>query len=342
MRRSDLRSGPNVPDAPTITAVIALYNGAAYIQRALESILQQSLMPSEIIVVDDGSTDNGSEIVREVAERRFPVRIIVKENGGQGSARNLGVKSSTGGLIAFLDQDDAWYPNHLEELVKPFLENSPRLGWVYSDLDQVDIDWHMVCHDFLQTMPTQHPKRDIVACLRQDMFILPSASLISRVAFDAVGGFDERLSGYEDDDLFIRIFRKGYTNVFIDKALSAWRIYAGSTSYSPRMAKSRSIYMQKLIELFPDDLDMNRYYRGDCIAPRFSTAFMGEYFRGLRRSNRKLIDASTSDLRRIMPYMRARRRMIYRIALPFMSNYPVAKIAYQLRLHVLAMKMIGR
>ena len=342
MRRSDLRSGPNVPDAPTITAVIALYNGAAYIQRALESILEQSQMPSEIIVVDDGSTDNGCEIVREVAEGRFPVRIIVKENGGQGSARNLGVKSSTGGLIAFLDQDDAWYPNHLEELLKPFLDNNPRLGWAYSDLDQVDADWHMVCHEFLQTMPTQHPKRDIVACLRQDMFILPSASLISREAFEAVGGFDERLSGYEDDDLFIRIFRQGYANVFINKALSAWRIHAGSTSYSPRMARSRAIYMQKLIELFPDDVDMNRYYRRDCIAPRFSTVFVSEYLRGLRRSNRKLIEASTSDLRRIVPYMRTTRRMAFRAALPLLSIYPVAKIAYQLRLHVAAMKMMGR
>ena len=329
-------------DAPTITAVIALYNGAAYIQRALESILQQSLMPSELIVVDDGSTDNGQLIVREVAGGRFPVKIVVKENGGQGSARNLGVKSSTGALIAFLDQDDAWYPNHLEELVRPFIANDPRLGWVYSDLDQVDIDWHMVCHDFLQTMPTQHPKRDIVACLRQDMYILPSASLISREAFDAVGGFDERLAGYEDDDLFVRIFRQGYANVFIGKALSAWRIHSGSTSYSPRMAKSRAIYMQKLVDMFPDDPDVNRYYRGDCIAPRFSTALMTDYLRGLRRSNRKLTDASTSDLRRIVPYMRTRRRMVFRMALPFMSMYPVAKIAYQLRLHVVAMRMIGR
>ena len=110
----------------------------------------------------------------------------------------------------------------------------------------------MVCRSFLKNlMPAVHPKQQLSDCIRENMFILPSASLISREAFSVSGGFDERLCGYEDDDLFLRIFRKGYDNVYIEKALSQWRIYPASSSYSPRFAQSRYIYCQKLTRHIP-------------------------------------------------------------------------------------------
>jgi GT2 family glycosyltransferase len=77
----------------------------------------------------------------------------------------------------------------------------------------MDIDGSMLIRSFLTRLPTAHPKRSLIECLGQDMFVVPSASLISRKAFQAVGGFDESLSGYEDDDLFLRMFRAGYDNV---------------------------------------------------------------------------------------------------------------------------------
>jgi GT2 family glycosyltransferase len=85
------------------------------------------------------------------------------------------------------------------------------------------------------------------------MFVLPSATVLSRTAFNAVGGFGERLSGYEDDDLFLRIFRAGFANVFIDRGVTRWRIHTGSAWYSARMGVSRMIYFRKLLAEFPDD-----------------------------------------------------------------------------------------
>src|SRR5581483_3417077 len=118
-----------------ITTIIPLYNGARFIERALDSVLGQTMPPSEIIVVDDGSTDDGPVIVQRWT-RQHPIRLLRRPNGGQSAARNFGVANSDGQHIAFLDQDDAWYPNHLEELVQPFRERRQReLGWVYSDLD---------------------------------------------------------------------------------------------------------------------------------------------------------------------------------------------------------------
>src|SRR5262249_58356574 len=84
----------------------------------------------------------------------------------------------------------------------------------------------------------------------------------------AVGGFDERLCGYEDDDLFLRLFRAGYDNVFIDEPLSQWRIHRTSTSRSSHMARSRMIFATKLFEQFHDDRARRRYWGRDCLAPR--------------------------------------------------------------------------
>ena len=163
-------------------------------------------------------------------------------------------------------------------LVEPFTRPRPtELGWTYSNLDRVDRDGSMLMRSFLTWVPTAHPKLSMVQCLEQDMFVVPSASLISRRAFQAVGGFDELLSGYEDDDFFLRMFRAGYDNVFIDTPLSKWRIYPTSSSYSSRMARSRRIYAEKLLRAYPDEPRDLKYYTTGVIAPRFLMQMLAEY-----------------------------------------------------------------
>jgi glycosyltransferase involved in cell wall biosynthesis len=279
-----------------VSVVIPLYNGAAFIAEALRSVLEQTLAPDEIIVVDDGSTDGGPDIVARFAER-YPVTILNKPNGGQSSARNLGVKHAHGDLIALLDQDDAWYPSHLAELVRPFRENrSRRLGWTYSNLDEVDRDGELVAQSVLDSTGTAHPKTNVMDCLRQDMFVLPSASVISRKAFLEVGGFDERLSGYEDDDLFIRLLQAGYGNMYIRESLSRWRIYAESTSFSARMARSRMIFARKLVELYPDEKLRNIFYARDLIVPRFLHHVTETMRRALRAGDMPLARNCVEDI----------------------------------------------
>ena len=218
----------------SIAVIIPLYNGGRYIEAALRSVFRQSVPAAAIIVVNDGSTDDGAGVaIVERFAKTHPVILLHKPNGGQSSARNHGVRASSSELIAFLDQDDVWYEEHLEELVKPFQASSARpLGWVYSNLDEINESGSLICRSFLSTLPTVHPKRQVYDCIRQDMFVLPSAALISRAAFEAAGGFDEQLSGYEDDDLFLKIFSAGYDHIYLDRPLSQWRIHLDSASYS--------------------------------------------------------------------------------------------------------------
>src|SRR5436305_15308085 len=100
----------------SVVAIIPLYNGERYIAETMDSVLTQTVKPAEIIVVDDGSSDGGAAIVEKYADRG--VQLLRKENGGQGSARNHGVAHSTADVICFLDQDDRWYPNHVQALLK--------------------------------------------------------------------------------------------------------------------------------------------------------------------------------------------------------------------------------
>ncbi len=305
-----------------IATIIPLYNGARFIARALDSVLDQSLPASEIIVVDDGSTDDGPAIVQRFV-KNYPIRLLRKPNGGQSAARNFGVANSNATHIALLDQDDAWYPNHLVELVRPFRESRlQELGWVYSDLDEVDSDGNMVARSMLRMMGTAHPKRDVFACLTADMFVLPSASLISRNAFEAVGGFDENLMGYEDDDLFLRLFRAGYDNIYLDVPLVQWRIHVGSSSYSRRMSESRAIYFRKLLASFPDEPQRRRYIARDCLVPRFFPKLALDYLVALRNDENDGVVAAFRNLAFASRLHTARVRIVMSLVLPFL-RFPV-------------------
>ncbi|GEM_PF-1601218 len=309
-----------------ISVVIPVYNGEKYLEKAIQSVVDQTLKPYEIIVVNDGSTDDSGLLLTELA-KKYPLLIFNKENGGQSSARNYGVRIANGDFIAFLDQDDIWYPHHLENLVRPFLENHyPELGWVYSTVDEIGEGGELVRLDCLAFTGSVHPKKTIDQCLSADMFVVPSATLISKKAFNDVGGFDERLSGYEDDDLFLRIFAKGYSNVFINKSLAQWRIHGTSCSWSTRMATSRIIYAKKLLDQYQDDYIRGCKYITNNILPRFIKVILSEYYRGILFKNESYAKLMRDDLYKLYPYMNSRSKLKCDIKL-FILKHQLLKLA---------------
>jgi glycosyltransferase involved in cell wall biosynthesis len=307
----------------TIAAVIPLFNGEAFIREALESVFAQTSPPDEIIVVDDGSTDNGMNIVSELAITR-PVTLISKSNGGQSSARNMAVDRCRSSHIALLDQDDIWYPDHLATLRRPFEDGTPVAGGlalVYGNLDHIDAGGQMVAHSHLDSIDSTHPKKTLEDCLGRDMFILPSASLIERQAFLEAGRFDERLSGYEDDDLFLRLFRKGYRSVYINEPVTKWRIHAASTSFSVRMAVSRMIFYRKLLESFPNQPRLHQYWIMNFIAPRFFGQSVGAFIAGSRSGEKQIMERAWADILEIAPELPRRQRKRLRRVAPWVERF---------------------
>jgi glycosyltransferase involved in cell wall biosynthesis len=302
----------------SIVAIIPLYNGTRWIEQSIQSVLAQTLQPDEFIVVDDGSTDEGPAIVERFTQSHL-IKLLRKANGGQSSARNYGVAHSKSALIALLDQDDIWHPRHLEALVEVFREHrGPPLGWVYSDFDDIDHDGKLVSRTYVEHTHLENPKRHLNSILRHGIIIQPSAALISRSAFEAVGGFDERLCGYEDDDLFLRMFREGFDNAYVPYSTSQWRIHSSSCGASDRHDNSLRLYIRKLLDAFPDDLWRGHYYTRDIIAPRFINIWLLMYMRASRHKNYAKMREYINDALELVPHLRGKRRLIYSAALPLM------------------------
>lgn len=271
---SELKDRPVKHQEASVVVVIPFYNGSTFIERAVQSVLEQTVPPKEFVVVDDGSSDEEAAKL-DIISKRMGFRVLRKKNGGQGSARNAGVAATNSDFICFLDQDDFYLKNHIEILLDAKPENDPHFGWVYGDLFEADGNGNIV-RTSIVIHHSQHPKKYIVDLLAGDMFVLPSASLIARNAYVSVGGFDEQFMGYEDDDLFLRLFRAGFTNYFTEKAVTVWCIHTESTSYGIRMARSRLAYFKKLVKNFPDDTIKERFFIRDLIIPRFHKSITQE------------------------------------------------------------------
>ena len=119
-----------------VDVIIPLYNNARFVGEALRSVLAQTLPPQSVIVVDDGSTDDGAQVVqRFIADTNAPTRIsyVHQPNAGPNAARNMGVARSTATFLAFLDADDLWHPTKLEKQMAVFGDAPVTLGLVYCD-----------------------------------------------------------------------------------------------------------------------------------------------------------------------------------------------------------------
>jgi glycosyltransferase involved in cell wall biosynthesis len=322
----------------TIAAVIPLYNGADFIEEAIHSVLKQTRPAEEIIVVDDGSTDDGPSKI-ECLAAQHPITLLRKPNGGQSSARNMAIKHSQCSHIAFLDQDDIWYDDHLATLAQPFFESRVNdLAIVYGNIDLVDRQGRMIARCYLDEIDSTHPKTSLRQCLAQDLYIVPSAALVSKEAISSVGYFDERLSGYEDDDLFVRIFWAGYRNVYLNVAVSRWRHYGTSSSFSARMAKSRMIYFKKLADTFPDEPTLGLWWRHNIIGPRFMELAFNEFIRASRVGDRAALDRAWSEIKEIAPVMNRRTRHRMRRFSPLIELLyptPLTGVARSLVRHVI-------
>jgi glycosyltransferase involved in cell wall biosynthesis len=247
---------PGTDPSRSVSAVIALYNGRNHIIEAIESVLAQTFPVTEIIIVDDGSSDDSVSIIQDYISAKGIsesfVNLVLQENSGQGSARNVGANLARSRLIGFLDQDDSWTPTHIETLVEAMHQN-PSLGWVYTDFNEIDVHGREIRRSCLATKNYVVPDKSLEALLEKDLMMLPSSSIIRRSAFIKVGGFDSQFRGYEDDDLFVRLFMAGWDFIYIADSLVNYRVHPNNSSSNLSFPLSRMKFYQKYSNLFSSD-----------------------------------------------------------------------------------------
>ena len=186
----------------SISVVIPLYNKAPHIERALNSILSQTIQPIEIVVVDDGSTDGGPKIVENF---NYPnIRLIRQEHQGVSIARNRGITESKGGLISFLDADDVWLPGYLEEINK-LRERFPEAGILGTAFEIVTEEGLLKRPEF-NCLPAGCNQGLLVllkVCFQGPLWT--GAVTVPKCVFEQIGVFKEGEILLQDLDMWLRI-----------------------------------------------------------------------------------------------------------------------------------------
>jgi len=186
-----------------ISVVIPLYNKAAYVRRALDSVLGQSFQDFEVIVVDDGSTDGGGRIIKETADPR--VRLVSQQNAGVSAARNRGIELAHRPLIAFLDADDEWFPQFLSSSVR-LHDRWPEIVASFSNYERTDADRPALTQDVTSgPLPSYFD-----FCLRNGAAGMCSIVVLARrEAITRAGGFPINRKVGEDLDMWFRLACQG-------------------------------------------------------------------------------------------------------------------------------------
>ena len=193
-----------------VSVIIPVFNRSELLKRALDSVFSQSLPPRQVIVVDDGSTDDTIELLR--SNYSSTVSVISQENAGVSRARNVGISASSHEWIAFLDSDDEWHSRKLEKQLD-FLTQNPEYQICHSD--------EIWIRKGIRVNPKRYHAKSggwiFSKCLPL-CAISPSAVIVNRTVFSDVGLFDEELPVCEDYDMWLRVTSK-YPVGFVDEHL---------------------------------------------------------------------------------------------------------------------------
>jgi glycosyltransferase involved in cell wall biosynthesis len=239
---------------PLISVVIPTYQHALFVGQAIKSVLSQTFNDYEIIIIDDGSTDNTSDVLSVFGDQ---ITVIKQANRGQPASRNMGIAHSSGEFIAFLDADDIWLANKLEKQLETF-EHQPDLGLVYADT--ILFNGENKLGNAFTLLP---PKSGwIFNDLFKENFIPMSTVVVRRQCFAQAGLFDEGLHSCEDYDMLLRICRTWKAG-FVNEPLAFYRISAGQLSKDEKRTltaliqlKSKALVAyQELKNLTSRDLD---------------------------------------------------------------------------------------
>lgn len=189
-----------MPQSPQISIIMPCYNAEKSIKASIDSVYRQTFKDFELIVVNDGSTDNSFKVLKKLADGYTGLRVIDQPNKGPGPARNRGLREAVGQFIAFLDSDDSWHPDCLDKLHRA-LQKDPDAAISYCGWQNIGLSPQRS----KPFVPPNYEKPDKIEMLLRGCRWPIHSALTRKSVVDAIGGFDEQWSSCMDYDLWLRI-----------------------------------------------------------------------------------------------------------------------------------------
>lgn len=237
---------------PCCSIIIPAYNAMNYLPQTLESVLEQTFTGFEVLIINDGSSDNIVEWFCNIVDPR--VKLISQENQGVSAARNIGIQNSTGEYIAFIDADDLWEPTKLEKQLQCF-QNNPSIGLIHTAMTIIDEEGKSLGRTFISNV-----EGDALKPLLEQNTIVTSSVIIRRSCLD-VGNFDNNLHSSEDWELWVRIALR-YPIMLIKEPLVYYRHHANNTTKNWQMLEQDLHSIEQIFQSVPQELSYlkNRTY----------------------------------------------------------------------------------
>ncbi len=300
----------------TVSVIIPTYNRARLVVEAIESALAQTRVPDEILVIDDGSTDN-----TQAALERFgaPVHVLRQANRGRSAARNTGIREATSDAVIFLDSDDLLLPGAIEEFVS-VLEGRPEVDVVYANAKLIDAEGRQIAI-YADRMPGARPSGNILGELARRC-CLTICSMVRRSALRNIR-FEEGMEFGEDYDFWRQVAAKS-NFVYVDQLLTSYRFHKGMTICSdPRKNMDAELEVQRRVLEMPEFGKLSRRERACAYAAHGAKQAMrnrgavtrGMFWKAIRtdptyKTSYGLLALSAFSLRPLQYAISKRRRML--------------------------------
>jgi glycosyltransferase involved in cell wall biosynthesis len=247
-----------VTDAPRVSVVLPTYNRATVLGASMESVLDQTYRDLELLVVDDGSTDDTAAVVDSVDDPRVAY-LAHEQNRGVSAARNTGIEAARGDVVAFQDSDDEWAPEKLAAQMAVFDAAPPEVGVVYTGM------WREVGDDrrYLPPPDVAPKEGDVNDALARQNFVSTQMAAVRASCFETAGAFDEDLPALVDWDLWLRLARDWEFRL-VDEPLVTAPLRGDSISTDrTAIVDARARIARKYADQFDDDaLARHLFYVG--------------------------------------------------------------------------------
>jgi glycosyltransferase involved in cell wall biosynthesis len=228
--------------APLVSVVIPAYNAASVLADTISSALDQTYAPLEVVVVNDGSTDDTAAVARSFGDR---ITYVEQANAGPAAARNAALRVARGELLALLDADDLWMPTRVARCVE-ILDARPEIGMVTTDAYLIEdgVKTEKRTYGDRRKYPFPAHESDQIAEIARRNFLFVGV-VFRRALVDECGDLDERIWGAEDYDLWTRFLISGSRAAFVNEPLGWYRRQEGSVSSGPRQWGEHRFVLEK-------------------------------------------------------------------------------------------------